>query len=195
MSFLIEYNRKVYKDFHNESLKYFLVIKQGSSNTYDYFTGLRERDWYIIRYGELKDILEEVENRAKDLDNGEIQKCIGWNEVDYWNVEQYKKLHLQAINNAKSMEKFFVDFDATARLYLCKNFGTAIEVLTERVKPIFLALPNVRSEINKYDEEIITAPIKDAELLHKIAQLQMEYFGVRVVLEFKRKFLDPNKYY
>ena len=108
MSFIIEYNRIVYKDSNGQML---LLIKEGANNVYDPNTNLRARNWDLVASGSEKDIWRYIGKRSGLTQGGILQRARGWNNSSWITIEEYIKLYRSKIAHSKNMCELLKDFD------------------------------------------------------------------------------------
>ncbi|MCA1064824.1 hypothetical protein QTG56_24780 (plasmid) [Rossellomorea sp. AcN35-11] len=118
MSYTIEYNRVIYKDENGMML---LLIKQGDNNVYDH-NNRRTRNWYLEVVGKESDLWKVIGRRAGSTMGGGIQKAKGWNDTNYFHIEDYVKLYRKKINQARPFEQMLDNFIVTFVFYLAEDW-------------------------------------------------------------------------
>lgn len=110
MSYLIEYNRKVYKHQEDGDYEpnYVLLVREGDNNVFE-MNGVRVKDWHVIAYGWAYTLWEVIAERAGYTMGGHLQVPDGW-DTKWIDICEYIERHRKAIKNAKPIENIFKDF-------------------------------------------------------------------------------------
>ncbi|WP_066297750.1 hypothetical protein [Bacillus sp. FJAT-29937] len=122
MSFLIEYNRVVYKDSNKRLL---LFIKEGDSNVYESNTNLRARDWHLAAAGNEKDLWRVIGKRSGQVEGGILQRAKGWNDSIWTTIEEYIKLYRSKIANSRNINELLNDFEIYSVIEKVDNLESA----------------------------------------------------------------------
>jgi len=177
MSYTIEYNRKVYrkkgKEKNDRDDDLLLLIRQGDNNCREAKSGLRVKDWDLIKFGWNYQIIQEVCERAGSCEGGSLQKAKGF-ESEWISPENYLAVYRKKIENAKPIDDLLKDFKVEVMIYRKEKFSE-----------------KEMEKIRKYDLEIIDDLLKK----YKKDYALNEYYYDKKIKTYRRELKSLDEFY
>jgi len=175
MSYTIEYNKKVYrkKSIDNYDDDLLLLIRQGDNNCREADTGLRVKDWDLIKYGWNYTIIQEVCDRAGSCEGGSLQRAKGF-ESEHITPENYLAMYRKKIENAKPIDNLLKDFEVEVMIYRQNEFSE-----------------EDKKKIRDYDIEIIDKLIKKYRKEYTLG----EYYYDKNIKTYRKRLKDLDEFY